>query len=237
MKLEISLTKEKYDALEESLKQFYVANQEGGFELDGVGSIQRAFEAEKAKKATKPELLTELETLRKFKADQETAASQAASEDLVAKGKYEDALKTQTAAWDTRFTAEKAERDSLLADIKRERLTNELVKRGALADRAGYLVGELDAETELAKGDDGKYTLKKKGGIGDAPEFDSLIEAAKTKSPFFFAANNASGSGASGGNNGGGAAMKKQATKAEVAGMDAATKRDFYLNDGEVTDG
>jgi hypothetical protein len=207
-KLDITLSNEAFGTLAEELKGFYVPTEDGkGYELEGIGSIQRALEAEKLKKTTKPELLTELEELKKFKAEQEAKATEAANKDLEAKGKYEEALTAKEKAWNDRFESEKVEKESLFADIKRERLTNELVKRGALADRAGYLVGELDTATELVKGEDGKFQLRKKGGIGDAAEFDSVIEAAKQKTPFFFAADGASGSGASGSqnNNGGGA--------------------------------
>ncbi len=207
-KLDITIAKEAFDALSDELKTFYVATQDGkGYELEGVGSIQRALTEEKAKKATKPELLTEVEELRKFKEAAEAAKLEAANKDLEAQGKYEEALQAKETAWKTRLDTEAAEKESLFADVKRERLTNELVKRGALADRAGYLVGELDTAMELVKGESG-YELRKKGGIGDAAEFDSVIEAAKAKTPFFFAANGASGSGASGSDNNGGSSAK-----------------------------
>jgi hypothetical protein len=235
MKLEIEIAKEAYDALAEPLKEAYILGQTGKYELEGVASIQRALEAEKAKKATKPELLTELEELKKFKAEHEADQQKAAQADLEAKGKYDEAMAAKEKAWNERFEAEKVEKESLFADVKRERLTNELVKRGALPDRAGYLVNELDIEIDLVKDESG-YTLKKKGGIGDATEFDAVIEAAKTKTPFFFAATNASGSGASGSTGNGSGTTVKTATKEQVKAMDPAAKREFYLNDGVVTD-
>jgi hypothetical protein len=190
------ITKAEYDALPESLKAEFVADGDGYAlqkeDVEGLKKSKADILAEKKK------LSDELEELKKFKAEREADAAKQKQADLEAKGEYEKALKEKEKAWNERFEAEKAEKESLFADIKRERLTNELVKRGALADRAGYLVGELDAHLELAKDDTGKFTLKKKGGIGDAAEFDSVIEAAKQKTPFFFAASGASGSGASG---------------------------------------
>jgi hypothetical protein len=198
-KLEITIAKDAYEALSDELKTFYVATQDGkGYELEGVGSIKRALDDEKAKRTTKPELLTELEQLRAEKAEREANADKEAQEMLVKQGEFEKAQAARDAEWQKRLDAAEAEKGSLFTDVKRERLTNELVKRGVLADRAAYLVGEMDADTELVKGDDGKYTLKKKGGIGDATEFDSLIAETKEKKPFFFAADGASGSGASG---------------------------------------
>ncbi len=219
-KLDITIAKEAYDALSDELKTFYVATQDSkGYELEGVGSIQRALTEEKAKKTTKPELLTELEELKKFKEEHEAKAADAESEKRIAEGKYKEDLEAKEKAWKDRLDAIAGEKDGLFADVKRERLTNELVKRGVLPDRAAYLVGEIDAETELVKGDDGKYTLKKKGGIGDAAEFDSMIAATKEKTPFFFAANGASGSGASGseGGSGGGVDLSQMTPEQKIA--------------------
>jgi hypothetical protein len=168
-------------------------------------SYELAEEDVEGLKKSKADILTEkkalqdkLDELTKFKTEKEAEAQKAKVNKLEEEQEYKKALAEKEKAWNERFDAEKAEKESLFADIKRERLTNELVKRGALADRAGYLVGELDAHLELAKDEAGKFTLKKKGGIGDATEFDSVIEAAKQKTPFFFAASGASGSGASG---------------------------------------
>lgn len=232
-KLDITLTKEKFDSLDDTLKTFYVATQDGGYELEGIGSIQRALAEEKAKKATKPELITELEELKKFKADHEAAATEAANKDLEAKGKYEEALAAKEKAWQDRIDAVSGEKDGLFADVKRERLTNELVKRGVLPDRAAYLVGELDPIVELTKGDAG-YELKKKGGIGDATEFDSLINAAKEKTPFFFAAEGASGSGASGSGNGNGGG--KSITRAMYDANPAAYGSSLAKGEITITD-
>lgn len=197
-KLDFKLTPEQHGALEESLKQYYVPTQDGGYELDGVGSIQRALEAEKkAKGTTKPELVAELEELRQFKQAQEDAKAQAAQQDLERQGKYEEAQAAKDLAWQQRVDAANAEKDSLLANIKRERLTNELVKRGVLADRAEYLVDKMAADIDLVKGDAG-YELKTKTGIGDATDFEAVIQSAKEKTPFFFAASGTPGSGATG---------------------------------------
>lgn len=229
------ITKAEFETLPESLKtKFKAEGEEYALieeDVDGLKKSKAEILSEKKK------IEDEVIELRKFKDDHAAAAAKAAEADLEAKGKYEEALAAKEKAWKERDDAKEAEKAALFADVKRERLTNELVKRGALPDRAGYLVGELDADLELAKDEGGKFTLKKKGGIGDAAEFNAVIEAAKQKTPFFFAANGASGSGASGSqNNGGGASTPKTATKSEVKAMDAAAKREFYLADGQVTD-
>jgi DNA repair exonuclease SbcCD ATPase subunit len=212
----IQITKAEHDALPDSLKAKFQASGDA-YEL-----IEEDVEGLKKSKAEilqeKKDLQAKLAEADKFRKEHEAAQAKAAEADLEAKGKYEEAIAAKEKAWNERFEAEKAEKESLFADIKRERLTNELVKRGALADRAGYLVGELDAETELYKRtDNGKYDLRKKGGIGDAAEFDVVIEAAKQKTPFFFAAQGASGSGASGSNGNGGG-------KTDTSSMSAVQK-------------
>lgn len=227
------ITKAEFETLPESLKAKFKADGDS-YEL-----IEEDVDGLKKSKAEileeKKRIQAERDELAKFKAEREAEAAKAAEQDLEKKGKYEEAIAAKEKAWNERFEAEKAEKESLFADIKRERLTNELVKRGALADRAGYLVGELDAELELAKDEAGKFTLKKKGGIGDAAEFDSVIEAAKVKSPFFFAANGASGSGASGSGSGGGGGAAKTWTRAQWDAADTASRSAFSAEGGQVT--
>ena len=195
------ITKAEFDALPDALK--------GKFTAQGDAYVLQEEDVEGLKKSKseileeKKRLQAERDELAKFKADREADEAKRKQADLEAKGEYEKALKEKEKAWNERFEAANAEKESLFANVKRERLTNELIKRGALADRASYLVGELDASIELVKGDDG-YQLRKKGGIGDATEFDSIIEAAKQRTPFFFAPSGASGSGASGSQSTGG---------------------------------
>jgi hypothetical protein len=226
------ITKAEFETLPESLKAKFKA------EGDSYELVEEDVEGLKKSKAEilaeKKKIQDERDELAKFKAAHEADQEKAAQADLEAKGKYEEAIAAKEKAWNDRFETEKAERESLFTDIKRERLTNELVKRGALADRAGYLVGELDAEMELVKGDSG-YQLKKKGGIGDAAEFDAVIEAAKQKTPFFFAANGTSGSGASGSQqNGGGGG--KQITRAEYDANPTAYGSQLAKGELTITD-
>lgn len=231
-KLEITIAKDAYEALSDELKTFYTPTQDGkGYELEGVGSIQRALAEEKAKKTTKPELVTELEELRQFKAEQEAKAAEAEEEKLKAAGET-DKWKEQ---YDARHKSElekiTGEKDALFADIHRERLTNELVAKGVLADRAAYLVHEMVPQTELFKSESGQYGLRKKGGIGDAAELDAMLTEVKNAKPFFFAANGASGSGASGSQGNGGNA---NTITAEQYNADPA-KYGPMIGKGEVT--
>ncbi|NCV19892.1 MAG: hypothetical protein EBW42_14335, partial [Rhodobacterales bacterium] len=73
-----------------------------------------------------------------------------------------------------------------------------------------YLVKELSEQVDLDINESG-FALKKKGGIGDAAEFNALVEDVRSKSPFFFAANIVGGTGGSASIGNGGASVKKWA--------------------------
>jgi hypothetical protein len=207
-----TLTKEAYDALSDELKTYYVVTKEGTYELDGIGELKRALAEEKAKRTTKPELLTELEELKKFKADHEADKQKAAQADLEAKGKYDEALAAKEKAWTDRLAAEGEKNTQLLTRLHREAAKAELIKRGALPDRVDYLANEIVDATDFALEDAGPK-LTKKGGVGDAAEFDTWTQEIKAAKPFFFAANGASGSGASG--SGGTGGSGKTITRAQ----------------------
>lgn len=226
------ITKAEFEALPDSLKaKFTASGDDYVLQEEDVEGLKKS-KAEILQE--KKDLQAKFDELAKFKAEHEANEQKVVQADLEAKGKYEEAIAAKEKAWNERFESEKLEKESLFADIKRERLTNELVKRGALADRAGYLVGELDAEMELVKGDSG-YQLKKKGGIGDATEFDSVIEAAKQKTPFFFAANGASGSGASGSQTAA-TVTGKTIPKAQWDTMDVKAQAAFIKEGGKPVD-
>jgi hypothetical protein len=130
--------------------------------------------------------------------------------------------------------AAKAEVDAIKSNLKREKLANVLTEKGVLPDRVKYLVGELDADIELVSDENG-FSLKKIGGIGDATEFDLIVEGVKEKTPFFFAATGASGSGASGSNGNGGNA--KQMKRIDFEKLDAASQMSFITKDkGSLVD-
>jgi len=233
-KLDITIAKEAYDALSDELKTFYVATQDGkGFELEGVGSIQRALDAEKTKKATKPELMTELEELRQFKLDQEAAAAKAAEKDLEAQGKYEEALAIKEKAWQERIDKEAADKAQLLTRLHNEAAKSELIKRGGIPERVDYLAAEIVNQTEFELGEAGAV-LRKKGGIGDAAELEAMFGEAKNAKPFFFAADGASGSGASGSDGTGGSA--KTMPMAQFGALGVKEQAAFIKSGGTPVD-
>lgn len=190
------------------------------------------------------ELLAELKQLKeaakksdgfdfeKAKAAME-AQEKAEHDRLTKKGEW-DKLKEQL---DQRHAAElakaKTETETLLTNLKREKLTNVLTEKGVLPDRAKYLVHELNAQIELVLEADG-FRLKKLGGIGDAAEFDTMIENVKATSPFFFAATNASGSGASGSSTNGRAAAQTW-TRQQWDTATTAERTAFSSNGGKIT--
>lgn len=190
------ITKAEFDALPESLKAKFKA------EGDAYSLIE---EDVTGLKKNKQELLDELKSLKEKYGDIDPDAAKTAlaearkaeEEALEKKGEFETLRKQLEERHNTELEKVKGENARILSNLKLERLTNVLTEKGVLPDRAKYLVHEMDSQVELVSDDSG-FSLKKIGGIGDATEFDALIDGVKTSSPFFFAPNNASGSGASG---------------------------------------
>lgn len=252
-KLEFKLSKEQHEALDESLKQFYVATQDGGFELEGVGSIQRALEAEKAAKTkaiadavekAKADVLKPYEGLDVEAAKAAIDAAKQAEEDKHKKAGDFDSLKKQledrhTLELEKKETEKKAladEKDKILSNLKLEKLANVLTEKGVLPERVEFLRDKLEKEMELVLDDQG-FSLKKIGGVGDTKEFETMIEDLRSspKTDYFFKSTNASGSGASGSqNNGGGQSQTWKREQWETASD--SERIAFTAANGKVTD-
>lgn len=213
-KLGFTVTAAQFEALGAEVKEFYVPTQDGNYELEGVGSIQRALEAEKSKNTTKAAMATELEELRKFKADQDAAKESEETDQQRKAGQFAE-LETKLRNKITEVeTAAANEKQQILSNLKREQLTNLLVKNGVLPDRADLALGDIDGLFDLESGESG-FALKLKTGIGDPKEIDAAVGSLKEKRGFLFAANGASGSGASGSQGQGGAAPDTSGTPAQ----------------------
>lgn len=123
-------------------------------------------------------------------------------EQMQKRGEYEKLLERTKQTFEEKVETERQQRSRLEAKLKEEKLAMALVENGVLPDRVGYLVKELSEQVELELGENG-IALKRRGGIGDASEFNALVEDVRAKSPFFFAANIVSGTGGSGSNGSG----------------------------------
>jgi len=210
-KLALTLSKEKFDELDDTLKEFYTTTKDGNYELDGVGSLNRALDAEKRSKqeavdkaiaeALKPYEGVDLEAAKKAIAD----AQKAADEKLKEEGNFE-AIKQQY---------------------------EERIKTAEEKARKEYEVVATEKSTILAV--DNGFSLKKIGGIGDAAEFDAIIEDVKTTSPFFFASDNATGSGASGSGSSSNGGVKTM-PKAQWDAMGVKEQAAFIKSGGQPVD-
>lgn len=138
------------------------------------------------------------------------AQEKAEEERLTKKGEFDKLLEQKQRAYEERIAGISQERDGILTNLKREKLANVLAEKGVLPDRTRFLVRELENQIELHSGDEG-FSLRKVGGVGDAAEFDAIVEKVKAEYPFFFGASLAPGSGASGssGNGQAGISAKK----------------------------
>lgn len=201
------ITKEEFEKLPDSVKEIFVEHEDGYISQT---------EADAALKAKNAELLEEIKKQKKlfekFDGIDPEKAKQALDElkkledkKLADKGKYEELLENYKAEYEKKLEAERREKEQFLSNLKREKLTNFLIEKGVLPDRAKFALAETLDLVELELGESG-IKLKKAGGIGDAKELDSLIEEMKTSSAFLFKSESASGSGASGSNSNGGAA-------------------------------
>jgi hypothetical protein len=201
MALKTRISEADFEKLNEALKTEYIKDGDG-YKLDAD------YEDVTGLKAKRDELLAEQKRLKDamkaFEGLDPAAAREAVEkaakaeeEGLAARGEFETLKKKLEERHAKELEQATAERDRLLGNLKRERLQNYLVEKGVLADRAAYALVDINDQIELASDDSG-FSLKLKGGIGDAKELDGVVESLKAKSPFLFSANSASGSGASG---------------------------------------
>lgn len=227
------ITKDEFEKLPESLKSKFTADG------DGYALVEEDVEGLKQSKATilaeKKKLADELADLKRFKEEYERNKAATETEAMKKAGQFEELERKLRAALDEQKTAYETEKARLLTTIKRERLTNELTAKGVLADRAKYALADLENEIDLEPAENG-FSLKVKNGIGDAGEFDKLIEGMKAKSPFFFAANGATGSGASGSGNGSGAGTGKTMARSQFEQLPAAEQMAYVTAGGKLTD-
>jgi len=238
MALKTKIGKAEFEKLSEDLKKEYIADGDG-YKLDAD------YEDVSGLKAKRDELLAELADIKKkakafdgidpekAKAALE-AAAKAEEEGLAAKGEYET-LKAKLEDRHAKELAAANERaDSVIGKLRAEKIANLAVSKGVKADRikAALAEGDLDSIFDL---DENDFSVKKKDGIGDAKEIDEIFSGLKTSKPYLFEAGNTEGGGAAGSQTSGGG-TPKQLKKSEVDQLDAAAKREFYLNDGEVID-
>lgn len=129
-------------------------------------------------------------------------------EQMQKRGEYEKLIEQKSKAYEERLESEKRARANIESMLKQEKLALALIENGVLPDRVNYLVRDLSEQVDLELGDAG-FALKRRGGIGDAAEFNQLIEELRDKSPFFFAANIVGGTGGSGSSNSAGVSTRK----------------------------
>jgi hypothetical protein len=222
----------EFDALPDALKTRFAADG------DEYALIEEDVEGLKKSKAAilaeKKQLADKLAELEKFKAELESQKTAEEAEAMKAAGQFAELEKRLRETLETERQKAEAERAQLLGTLKRERLLNELTKRGVLADRARYALADLEPAIEIEPGADG-FALKVKNGIGDANEFETLVQKMKTDSPFFFESAGASGSGASGSGNGNGAGAK-QIQRAQFEQLPPTEQMKFIQSGGKVTD-
>lgn len=226
-----TITKAEFDALPESLKGKFTADGDNWSlveeDVEGLKKSKAEILAEKKAMAEK------LAALEKFKSEFE--ASKSADEEAKQReaGQFAELEKKLRDRITELETTHQTERDKLMTTIKRERLMNELTANGVIADRARYALADIENRIDLEATENG-FALKVKDGIGDANDFNKLLDGMKAQSPFFFKADMAAGSGASG--NGGGGNVAKTWTRAQWDKAGTAERVAFSSEGGRITD-
>ena len=226
------ITKAEFDALPESLKPKFKADGENySLQEEDVDGLKRS-KAEIL--AEKKRIQDEADAMKKRLDEIDASKSADEEEKLKAAGAFKELEEKLRAKLTETETAKQQREAELLGKFKLERLQNELISKGVLPDRAKYALSELAEKVELVSDEKG-FNLKVLGGIGDAKEFDALIEGMKATSPFFFAPNGASGSGASGSESGGGGNTKVMKRSA-FEQMPANEQMAFSTGGGKLED-
>lgn len=235
MKLDIEITPEAYNALEEPLKAAYVQGKEGKYELEGVAGMVRGFQTdlnkfEKFKGMNADEAKEAVEILKSLgvKVDAETlkkaldTQQKAEQKKLIDKGEYDKALALETQGLRDELTTARTELDGYKGGFLGRELDLKLIEAGVMPDRVRYARGEIAGNAESVL-ENGELSVRLKSGVGDLA---TAIEGLKTSAPFLFAASTASGSGASGSSgNGGGSDFSKMTADQKIhAGISAALK-------------
>lgn len=247
MSLKTKLGKADYEALEDSLKTFYIADGDG-FKLDAdyedvtglknknaelLGKIKDAEKAVKQFEGLDPEA-----------ARAALAAQQKAAEDKLKeegdfdklKQEYEARVLAAEKAAEEKIAAAEAKAQQILATLKTEHLSNVLTKKGVDPKRVNGLVRLVGDDVDIVPGERG-FQLRKAGGVvGDEQEFDALVNSWKSSpdTDYFFQPTVVSGSGASGseGSAGGGKTMPRT----QFEGLSPQEQMAFSIGGGKLTD-
>lgn len=234
MALKKKLTKNEHSKLDAALQEFYVADGDD-FVLDLEGGADDSATAELERQiAAQAKLLKTFEGLDPKAAKKAlTDMKKLEQEKLASEGKYDELLAARQAEFEEQLSAATTARDTTIANLKREKLENFLVKNGVMADRAKYALADVDALIDLDEAD-GAFKLKAKNGTGADAELAKIVTDLKTTSGFLFAASGASGSGASGSDTSGG--ESKSVSRAQFDAMDASEQQKFSIDGGSITD-
>ena len=224
----MAITKELFEMLPESDRAHFKANGDS-YELT-VEDVEGLKQSKAQILAEKKALQAEADALKAFKAEYEQKQNQTQEEKLKEAGAFAELEKKLRAKIEETEQAKQAELNQIRQTLTRERLINELTKRGVLADRAKYALADIADKVELSA----DFTaLKVKDGIGDAKEFDGLVATLREQTPFLFESSLSPGSGATG-SNGNGGGQGKTWTRQQWESADTATRVAFTTNGGKV---
>lgn len=218
--LKIKLGKAEYDALEDSLKTFYVADGEN-YKLDSDAEDVDGLKAKRDEFRTKYE--AERDRAKLFEGlDPEAVkaalekVNKADDDDLLNKRKYDELLKKKSDEWDAK---EKGLTDKIASMARRQaeqELAMKLTEQGVKPNMAEDLAVTLTAKHIQFIEENGNVVWKTKDGL-ETIDLDKYIPSLKEGKADYFAPQGGPGSGALGsGTNGGGIDPSKMTAEQKI---------------------
>lgn len=207
MRLKPKLSKAEFDALDATIREFYVAGSSDDeyvldTEFEDTSGLKSALEAERKrarefeKIAKKAEGL-DLEELLKLKADKEKNAEDEAKK----AGKFDEILQAKEKEWSGKYEAEKQARERLETDYAEKEVESLIVSALSAAkiipERLGAAKLLARQQAEYERGEDGKLVIKFKDKQGYASPMKSEDFAAQFKEQhdYLFQKNGKEGTG------------------------------------------
>lgn len=214
-KIKDKLTKTEFDALGESLKEFYTPDG------DNYKLLLESEHNPEGILAKNQELLAELKDLKQFKGMNIEEIKEALEtqkklreKELIKKGDYETAKAEFEKTYADKIAELESKYKTLLENNAEKELELNLRNSGVREEYAADLALILKSTQIEAVENNGKIEWKNKNGIGDAADLSKVLADLKQTKPVFFKPDGASGSGASGSENSG-------QTGAKVLSLDA----------------
>lgn len=229
----MAITAELFEQLTDAEKPHFVANGDVyELKVEDVTGLKAKRDELLAELKKKNDITKQFEGLNPEEARKAlTALSEMENKKLADKGRFDELLAKREQDWKAQLAEKDAFASSVMNGFKQKELALTLLEKGVRKEYLDLAGLKLDGQIEV-ENKNGTLQLRVKDGIGDAAEFDALVEGLKTKYPALFEPNGASGSGASGSNGNGGNA--KTMSKVQWDAMGVKEQAAFIKSGGSI---